>query len=184
MEKKHVIILSIIGIITIVSAIAGITFAYLSTVVTPGSNIKESIIETRNYSTTITYDHDGEIRLVNAIPGTTDIMNVEIYNGDPTESVSYNLYWEKVENTFDNSLQDVIYSVSCTSNGTDKIEKSLTNQLVPESTTTSQNIITDITLPAGVTHTCSVKIDYLSLDVIQNNNMNKTFAGTIKVGLN
>ena len=180
MERKHVILLSIIGIIAIIAAIASATFAYLARVITPGDEIKETVIETRPLNPNVSYDHEGVINIENAVPGSSETMQVIINNTDDTNGITYDLYWDNVNNTFDLSAKDLVYSVNCESSDNEIILNSIQNVSVPSTSTNKQDILSNIYLGPNVTHTCVVKIDFLNLDTAQDN-MGKSFSGTIKV---
>jgi len=182
MEKRKQIIIIIIGIVTIILTIAGATFVYLSLLIVNEDYLPKSIIQTKSYATLITYEQNGQILMNNAVPGTTKTINLTITNANPNDEIMYYLYWSNITNNFDMTNKDLVYSVTCTEGNVIQDTNKVVDKLLPISG--SQEELAPIqSLAPEATNTCQIEIKYLQLAIIQNNNMNKSFEGTIKVGL-
>ena len=179
MEKRKLVFLLLISIITIFATIVGVTLVYLSSQITVESNIRQTIIETKSYPITITYNKNSELKLDKSLPNSSDSLDLIINNLNPKDSITYYLYWTNINNSFDLSLKELSYSVTC------KTDSQVVNQISekPLSLIQDNEIITqDIELLANATNTCAIELNLIS-NLQSPNNTNQSFSGMVKVGI-
>ena len=181
MEQKNggnAILLTVIGIATLLVAIVGATFAYFTATVTDGDKGSSVIIQTATLS--IIYHDGNNLQVSGIVPGWADTKTVSIEN--PTNYAAvYTLRWKAgMFNDLD-PKDELIYSVNCT--GTDA-PSAISNAIVPGSspaTETVTNIYEQIRIPANTTQTCTLSFSFLEMSSIQNYNQTKTFYGTLEL---
>lgn len=180
MEKRKLVFLLSISIITVFATIVGVTLVYLSSKINTESSIRQTIIQTESYPIAISYNKNGELKIENAIPGSSDSIDVTINNLNPKDSISYYLYWANTSNGFDISLQDLTYSVTC------KANDSIVNQ-IPEKPMSliedNKPITTNIELFANTINICTIELKFLNNVQSPSANIGQSFNGTIKVGI-
>ena len=179
MEKKTVLFLIIIGLVTTAFAVAAATFAYLSSLTVSQNPIKQTIIQTKTYPTTITYDQNKEINIDYTNMEANNSVAISIHNTNPIEAITYYLYWEDVTN----SASDLGFYVICNNNANGEIQEQKDLTVLPEKVNNFERLTKEIVLMAKTTHTCSVEIKSTDINPEPNNNENIKFTGTIKVGI-
>ena len=116
MEKKHVILLTVIAVATLLITVVGATFAYYTATIEGNKSAQE--IKIGSATLAITYNDGKEIKVRNIVPGWkgTKTISIEYPKGTDDESssidLSYAITWEGVENTFKSEEQSRLkYSV-------------------------------------------------------------------------
>ena len=102
----------IIAVITLLSFVIGISYAYFTTIVIGNDTASSNI--TTSGSLKLTYNGTDFISLENAIPGSTDSMTFSVKNTGTLPVTTYSVNFSNVINTF--SLKsELVYEIECTS---------------------------------------------------------------------
>lgn len=172
LNKKIIVILSVLLSITIIMSIIGVSYAYFRTIV-ESLNVSSMRVTTTNLK--ITYTETKNIVGNEITPGWTDTKEFSIENTG-TSTVTYNLLWRDVINTLINT-QYLKYSVVGT--GTDAFN---TESPVTFPTNSSEVISNNISIDPDVIHNYTVTINYINdPEFDQSEDMEKTFAATIEI---
>lgn len=193
MEKKHVILLTVVAVATLLTAVVGATFAYFSTTVTKnianGNNT--ATVSTAKYSaSTITFTSgSNKIELENAVPGDTSTTDFTITNSGET-AIDYNITWTDVTSTFNvanpdfvgtvpaTQADELVYTVACTGGTT--FNKTETTMPLNNSDDNAK-IATGVTVSAGATASCSLVVTFKNTGADQNYNQGRAFTGTVDI---
>lgn len=173
--KRHTLIIYIIALLTLFIAIIGATFAYFAARII--GNEEASSVLIRSSSLTIEYLTQNEINVANISPGFKKDLDFTVSNNS-TGTAGYKLYWVVGKNEFIND--DLVYSVSGTTTGTDDTLVSVNNKPIPK---VSGEIGTGV-ITANSTQTYKLNVEFLNRNANQNDNQNKAFAGKIEVRSN
>ena len=163
--NKKLLIMIIVVLLAILS-IVGITYAYFTAVVMGNEDAKTIIVTTPHLH--ITYESGNEILAENAVPGWNDSKEIKVTNNSSIK-VYYDLIWTDITNTFEDK-NDLVYSISghqTKSNTPNPIEEDI--------------MIGNIGIEPGVTHTYTLRVDFLSQGRNQDINQGKVFMGKIEV---
>lgn len=173
MNKRQVIIISIVGIVIITLTLIGLTYGYYLTRIQGNTNDK-SISINMSYLELTYSDGNGTIEATNIIPGETITSKTFTVTNTGTDKISnYVIYLDDVINTFADK-SDLLLTLTCTSdknscNGT-KIEYPSNNTVL---------ITNDI--EKDETQSYELKVEFLETNDDQNDNMNKKLSGNIVI---
>ena len=173
MNKKKIIIISIVGIVIITLTLIGLTYGYYLTRIQGNTNDK-SISINMSYLELTYSDGNGTIEATNIIPGETITSKTFTVTNTGTDKISnYVIYLDDVINTFVDK-SDLLLTLTCTSdknscNGT-KIEYPSNNTVL---------ITNDI--EKDETQSYELKVEFLETNDDQNDNMNKKLSGNIVI---
>lgn len=175
--NKSVLFITIISVLTLLVAIAGATFAWFSATVT-GNEASSVIVETATLG--IVYENGNEIKLINAVPGDkveNKTFTVSAADGSTIDQ-KYDINWDVANFDFANK-DELLYSLSGTTEGTGTVCTPVTDSAMPANTGVSK--ICTGTLKPNETHTYSLSVKFNETNVNQNANQGKKFTGKISV---
>ena len=101
-KKSSAILLTVIGIATLIVTLVGATFAYFTAIVEPSENsVDTDVTITAAELGTIVFKHEDTINLTNAYPGNSDSVEFSITAAEKaTAGVDYQVYLIVTTNTF------------------------------------------------------------------------------------
>ena len=170
MKDKKILILSIIGVLMLVSIAVASSYAYFTANVT-GNNDANNVVIT-NGVMSLEYKDGDEITLDNAIPGSSVTKTFTVKNtGNVT--TNYTIYFSELSNKFVDKT-DLVYTLASSDGG-----KSVAQTQVPDS---NEAMVSNYEIEAGKTHTYTLTITFLDKDENQDDNQGVSF--TTKIGIN
>lgn len=203
-EKKgngNTVLLTVIGVATLLVALVGATFAYFSATIT--NNAKESVIITT--AAPIGLEYLGEtLSLPNAVPGDTKDGTFTVENPSTSKvSQTYDLDLIVDANGFSTAYQanngraqesgdaallaeQLVLTISGESNGTNtpSVLKSgkfnMTNGTTPL-TDEQGKIVDDQLIAPGEKHTYSINVNFKELNIPQDANQGQSFQAHIEI---
>lgn len=171
--KGNTIFLTVVGVAALLFAVAATTFSYFTAAVTKTQT--ENTISVQTASLTMNYDNGNAVTVTNLLPaGGITSKVVTIKNNHSTIGARYTLRWTGVSNTFVNK-SDFTYAVNCTGGTTPPTKASAP---MPSA---NDNILTNISIAGGVTHTCTISFSYPNTASDQSSDMAKAFSGNLDV---
>ena len=156
------------------------TFAYFTASVT-GNQSASSVIVKAQELATITYSNGNEIKLENALPGSTSGAKSFTVKADQkgTASIKYSLKWVNISNTFNTgNNKDLVYTL--TSNSSDD-STGVVAQVTEAPVPSSEAIIGSGTIKPGSTHNYTLEVKFKETGSDQTSLQGKTFSGKIEV---
>lgn len=175
MDKKWMILTCFFSILTLISSIICSCLVFYNEKARTDTNSNKVLANNYIYkSTSITYNQNNKLNLLNLNPGYNLEQTFSITNNN-SNSLKYNIVWENITSNWNqspNNNEDFIYTLSC-SNG-EKIE----NQPMPTKETT---ILENIELKTNKTNDCSITISFLNKGANQYYSPNNSFNGVYKV---
>lgn len=203
-EKKgngNTVLLTVIGVATLLVALVGATFAYFSATIT--NNAKESVIITT--AAPIGLEYLGEqLSLPNAVPGDTKDGTFTVENPSTSKvSQTYDLDLIVETNEFvtdyqanngrtqeagdtDLLAEQLVITITAASNGANNPtvlnsgKFNLTDGTT-QLTTNQGKIVDDQLIAPGEKHTYSINVNFKELNIPQDANQGKTFNGHIEI---
>jgi len=179
-KKSSAVLLTVIGIATLIATLVGASFAYFTAQVnsTEGS-VTQDVTITAAELGTIVFDHTDKINLTNAYPGDGDTVDFSVTAAEgATAGVPYEVYLVVTENSF------VTDNLKATLTSDKAVDNSLANATSLNSTGTykagQHKIGTGIIQP-GATDTWSLNVALDEIKDVQNQDQSKTFVAQIKV---
>ncbi len=173
-SKKKLVIL-ILSITTILVALIGGSFAYLTAVVkTPKG--RESIILGTTTLQGVTYKATDNLTLVDALPGDSTNATVTIANPNASARVRYTL--KVVADVNDFSKEDGMGQllVKIKQGDMDEVVLDFTDKDIRE-----QYLVTNVELAPQESDTYNVTLEFKELGVNQDTNQTKTFAAHVEI---
>ena len=170
MKDKKIIILSIVGVLLLVSIVVASSYAYFTANVTGNKDTNNVVIT--NGVMSLEYKDGDEINLANAIPGSSVTKTFTVKNTGNV-STNYTIYFSELSNKFVDKT-DLVYTLTSSDGG-----KNVAQTQVPS---TNDAMVSNYAIDAGKTHTYTLTITFLNKDENQNDNMNVSF--TTKIGIN
>ena len=170
MKDKKIIILSIVGVLLLVSIVVATSYAYFNANVS-GNKDTNNVVVT-NGVMALEYKDGDEITLANAVPGNSVSKTFTVKNTGNV-STNYTIYFSELSNKFVDKT-DLVYTLTSSDGG-----KSVAQTQVPS---TNDAMVSNYAIDAGKTHTYTLTITFLNKDENQNDNMNVSF--TTKVSIN
>lgn len=177
-SKGNTILLTVIGIATLLVAMVGATFAYFTATI--NSSNTSSSVQIQTATVAVSYDNGASVNVTGLMPGGTITDKVITIGNATSYPAQITLRWATgVSNTFTRP-QDLTYSISCTGTGA----PSLTSTQMPATNAATPTAIagfTDITLAASTTYTCTVSFVYAAEELNQNADQGKSFTGNFEL---
>ena len=170
MKDKKILILSIAGVLLLVSIVVATSYAYFVANVS-GNKDTNNVVVT-NGVMSLEYKDGDEINLANAIPGSSVSKTFTVKNTGNV-ATNYTIYFSELSNKFVDKT-DLVYTLTSTDGG-----KNVAQTQVPS---TNDAMVSNYAIEAGKTHTYTLTITFLNKDENQNDNMNVSF--TTKIGIN
>ena len=170
MKDKKIIILSIVGVLMLVSIVVATSYAYFTANVS-GNKDTNNVVVT-NGVMSLEYKDGDEINLANAVPGNSVTKTFTVKNTGNV-STNYTIYFSELSNKFVDKT-DLVYALTSSDGG-----KNVAQTQVPSK---NDAMVSNYSIDAGKTHTYTLTITFLDKDENQNDNMGVTF--TTKIGIN
>ena len=170
MKDKKIIILSIVGVLMLVSIVVATSYAYFVANVS-GNKDTNNVVVT-NGVMALEYKDGDEITLANAVPGSSVSKTFTVKNTGNV-STNYTIYFSELSNKFADKT-DLVYTLTSSDGG-----KNVAQTQVPSK---NEAMVSNYAIEAGKTHTYTLTITFLNKDENQNDNMNVSF--TTKVSIN
>ena len=170
MKDKKILILSIVGVLMLVSIVVATSYAYFVANVSGNKDTNNVVIT--NGVMALEYKDGDEITLANAVPGNSVTKTFTVKNTGNV-STNYTIYFSELSNKFVDKT-DLVYTLTSSDGG-----KSVAQTQVPS---TNDAMVSNYAIDAGKTHTYTLTITFLNKDENQNDNMNVSFR--TKIGIN
>ncbi len=170
MKDKKIIILSIVGVLLLVSIAVVTSYAYFTANVSGNKDTNNVVIT--NGVMSLEYKDGDEINLANAIPGSSVSKTFTVKNTGNV-STNYTIYFSELSNKFVDKT-DLVYTLTSSDGG-----KNVAQTQVPSK---NDAMVSNYAIEAGKTHTYTLTITFLNKDENQNDNMNVSFR--TKIGIN
>ena len=170
MKDKKILILSIVGVLLLVSIAVATSYAYFTANVTGNKDTNNVVIT--NGVMSLEYKDGDEITLANAVPGNSVTKTFTVKNTGNV-ATNYTIYFSELSNKFVDKT-DLVYTLTSSDGG-----KNVAQTQVPS---TNDTMVSNYAIEAGKTHTYTLTITFLNKDENQNDNMNVSF--TTKIGIN
>ena len=169
MKDKKIIILSIVGVLMLVSIVVATSYAYFVANVS-GNKDTNNVVVT-NGVMALEYKDGDAINLDNAIPGSSVSKTFTVKNTGNV-STNYTIYFSELSNKFVDKT-DLVYTLTSSDGG-----KNVTQTQVPS---TNAAMVSNYAIDAGKTHTYTLTITFLNKDENQNDNMGVSFSTKVTI---
>ena len=183
-EKGNTVLLTVIGVATLLVALVGATFAYFTATVNNNSN--QSVTITTAQAASLTYNTTDQIALSNAVPGASDTGKFTVSNPAGNQvSYTYDLSLVVAINEFvtTEGTGQLTFVITPSSSGDNT--PSLSNYSTTTDMTAVQAgtypVVADQTIAAGETHTYDSVLTFVETNSSQNTNQDKSFAAHIDI---
>ena len=170
MKDKKIIILSIVGVLLLVSIVVATSYAYFVANVS-GNKDTNNVVVT-NGVMALEYKDGDEITLANAVPGSSVTKTFTVKNTGNV-STNYTIYFSELSNKFVDKT-DLVYTLTSSDGG-----KNVAQTQVPDS---NEAMVSNYAIDAGKTHTYTLTITFLDKDENQDDNQGVSFS--TKLGIN
>lgn len=175
-EERKKIFVILIGIFSVLVALIGATFAYFTATVN-NVNGNDSVTITTSVIKSLEYRANKSLVLEDVQPGVSDTGTFTIKNPNETAVARYGLVFIPDYNDFVNTAGNGQLLITISGGA-------LTSPVVYDYTngnTDQKQIVKDVRLNAGQTHTYTAKVEFVELNIDQNSNGNKSFAAHIDI---
>ena len=169
MKDKKIIILSIVGVLLLVSIVVATSYAYFVANIS-GNKDTNNVVVT-NGVMALEYKDGDEITLANAVPGNSVTKTFTVKNTGNV-STNYTIYFSELSNKFVDKT-DLVYTLTSSDGG-----KNVAQTQVPS---TNEAMVSNYAIDAGKTHTYTLTITFLNKDENQNDNMGVTFSTKVSI---
>ena len=169
MKDKKIIVLSIVGVLLLVSIAVATSYAYFVANVS-GNKDTNNVVVT-NGVMALEYKDDDEINLANAIPGSSVSKTFTVKNTGNV-STNYTIYFSELSNKFVDKT-DLVYTLTSSDGG-----KNVAQTQVPS---TNEAMVSNYAIDAGKTHTYTLTITFLDNDENQDDNQNVSFSTKVSI---
>ena len=169
MKDKKIIILSIVGVLLLVSIVVATSYAYFVANVS-GNKDTNNVVVT-NGVMSLEYSDTDEITLANAIPGSSVTKTFTVKNTGNV-STNYTIYFSELSNKFVDKT-DLVYTLTSSDGG-----KNVAQTQVPS---TNEAMVSNYSIDAGKTHTYSLTITFLDKDENQDDNQGVSFSTKVSI---
>ena len=169
MKEKKILILSIVGVLMLVSIVVATSYAYFVANVS-GNKDTNNVVVT-NGVMSLEYKDGDEITLANAVPGNSVSKTFTVKNTGNV-STNYTIYFSELSNKFVDKT-DLVYTLTSSDGG-----KNVAQTQVPS---TNEAMVSNYAIDAGKTHTYTLTITFLNKDENQNDNMGVTFSTKVSI---
>ena len=170
MKDKKILILSIVGVLILVSIAISSSYAFFVANVSGNKDTNNVVVN--NGVMALEYKDGDEINLANAVPGSSVSKTFTVKNTGNV-ATNYTIYFSELSNKFVDKT-DLVYTLTSSDGG-----KNVAQTQVPS---TNEAMVSNYAIDAGKTHTYTLTITFLNKDENQNDNMNVSF--TTKIGIN
>ena len=169
MKDKKIIILSIVGVLMLVSIAVATSYAYFTANVS-GNKDTNNVVVT-NGVMSLEYKDGDEINLGNAIPGSSVTKTFTVKNTGNV-ATNYTIYFSELSNKFVDKT-DLVYTLTSSDGG-----KNVAQTQVPS---TNEAMVSNYAIDAGKTHTYTLTITFLDNDENQDDNQNVSFSTKVTI---
>ena len=169
MKDKKIIILSIVGVLMLVSIVVATSYAYFTANVS-GNKDTNNVVVT-NGVMALEYKDGDEINLANAIPGSSVSKTFTVKNTGNV-STNYTIYFSELSNKFVDKT-DLVYTLTSSDGG-----KNVAQTQVPDS---NDAMVSNYAIEAGKTHTYTLTITFLNKDENQDDNQGVSFSTKVSI---
>ena len=169
MKNKKIIILSIVGVLLLVSIAIASSYAYFTANVS-GNKDTNNVVVT-NGVMALEYTDGDEINLANAVPGNSVSKTFTVKNTGNV-STNYTIYFSELSNKFVDKT-DLVYTLTSSDGG-----KNVAQTQVPS---TNEAMVSNYAIDAGKTHTYTLTITFLNKDENQNDNQGVSFSTKVTI---
>ena len=169
MKDKKIIILSIVGVLLLVSIVVATSYAYFTANVS-GNKDTNNVVVT-NGVMSLEYSDGDAINLGNAIPGSSVSKTFTVKNTGNV-ATNYTIYFSELSNKFVDKT-DLVYTLTSSDGG-----KNVAQTQVPS---TNEAMVSNYAIEAGKTHTYTLTITFLNKDENQNDNQNVSFSTKVTI---
>ena len=169
MKDKKIIILSIVGVLMLVSIVVATSYAYFVANVS-GNKDTNNVVVT-NGVMALEYKDGDEITLANAVPGSSVSKTFTVKNTGNV-STNYTIYFSELSNKFVDKT-DLVYTLTSSDGG-----KSVAQTQVPDS---NEAMVSNYAIEAGKTHTYTLTITFLDKDENQDDNQCVSFSTKVSI---
>ena len=170
MKDKKKLILSIVGVLVLVSIVVATSYAYFTANISGNKDTNNVVIT--NGVMSLEYKDGDEITLDNAVPGSSVTKTFTVKNTGNV-STNYTIYFSELVNKFADKT-DLVYTLTSSDGG-----KNVAQTQVPDS---NEAMVTNYEIEAGKTHTYTLTITFLEKNEKQDDNQNVSFS--TKIGIN
>ena len=169
MKDKKIIILSIVGVLTLVSIVVATSYAYFVANVS-GNKDTNNVVVT-NGVMALEYKDGDEINLGNAVPGNSVTKTFTVKNTGNV-ATNYTIYFSELSNKFVDKT-DLVYTLTSSDGG-----KNVAQTQVPS---TNEAMVSNYAIEAGKTHTYTLTITFLNKDENQDDNQGVSFSTKVSI---
>ena len=169
MKNKKIIILSIVGVLMLVSIVVATSYAYFVANVS-GNKDTNNVVVT-NGVMSLKYTDGDDITLANAVPGSSVSKTFTVKNTGNV-STNYTIYFSELSNKFVDKT-DLVYTLTSSDGG-----KNVAQTQVPS---TNEAMVSNYAIDAGKTHTYTLTITFLNKDENQDDNQGVSFSTKISI---
>ena len=186
MEKKNVVLLTVIAVATLLITVVGATFAYFAATIDNEKN--ETIKITSANDLTLTYNGGETIGGSNVLPGWGVNYEITVINNSQTSDITYSMKWDAVTNGFDSADQKNLTFTATAEMGWDK------NTLQAEGASDKKDpaagtfptadetaFVTDQTLKPGEKVTYTIHVSYKYDELLEQDSKGQNFTGKLKI---
>ena len=169
MKDKKIIVLSIVGVLLLVSIVVATSYAYFVANVAGNKDTNNVVIT--NGVMSLEYKDGDEINLGNAIPGSSVSKTFTVKNTGNV-STNYTIYFSELSNKFVDKT-DLVYTLTSSDGG-----KNVAQTQVPS---TNEAMVSNYAIDAGKTHTYTLTVTFLDKDEKQDDNQNVSFKTKVTI---
>ena len=169
MKDKKIIILSIVGVLMLVSITIASSYAYFTANISGNKDTNNVVIT--NGVMALEYSDGDEITLANATPSSSVTKTFTVKNTGNV-STNYTIYFSELSNKFVDKT-DLVYTLTSSDGG-----KNVAQTQVPS---TNEAMVSNYAIDAGKTHTYTLTITFLDKDENQDDNQNVSFSTKVSV---
>ena len=169
MKEKKILILSIVGVLLLVSIVVATSYAYFVANIS-GNKDTNNVVVT-NGVMALKYTDGDEINLGNAIPGSSVSKTFTVKNTGNV-STNYTIYFSELSNKFVDKT-DLVYTLTSSDGG-----KNVAQTQVPDS---NEAMVSNYAIDAGKTHTYTLIITFLDKDENQDDNQGVSFSTKVSI---
>ena len=169
MKDKKILILSIVGVLMLVSIVVATSYAYF--VANVAGNKDTNNVVVTNGVMALEYIDGDEINLANAVPGSSVSKTFTVKNTGNV-STNYTIYFSELSNKFVDKT-DLVYTLTSSDGG-----KNVAQTQVPSK---NDAMVSNYAIEAGKTHTYTLTITFLDKDENQDDNQNVSFSTKVSI---